>query len=150
MRYLRGKLENGRIIIKVGIRPFQAYEPVEGVSTPLKLEYREFRALLDTGAVRTCITERVVQDLNLKRRGRADIWNIKRSESHWTYLFHLGIWPETDDPYAPPSVFGIGQEIEGIDVGNHPYFDVLLGMDVIGQGSLHLEADGSFELAFPD
>lgn len=149
MPSLSGKLENGRIIIRVGIRPFQPYEPVEGTSTPATWDYHEFRALVDTGAVRTCITERVVQKLNLKRRGRADIWNIKRSESHWTYLFHLGIWPDVEDPYSLPTIFGIGPEIEGIDVGNHPYFDVLLGMDVVGRGSLYLEVDGSFRLTFP-
>jgi hypothetical protein len=27
---------------------------------------------------------------------------------------------------------------------------VLLGMDIISQGSLHLERDGSFVMAFPD
>jgi hypothetical protein len=150
MRFLRGKTQNNRIIIKVGIRPFQPYEPVELRPSPINLTYRECPALVDTGALRTCIGERVVQELGLKRKSRADIWNVKRSEIHWTYLFHVGIWPDADDPYQPQPVFGIGQEIEGIDVGNHPYFDVLLGMDIISQGSLRLEADGRFELAFPD
>lgn len=106
-------------------------------------------ALVDTGALRTCIGERVVQELGLQRKSRAQIWNVKRSEPHWTYLFHVGIWPDSEDG-TPPAVFGIGQEIEGIDVGNHPYFDVLLGMDIIRQGSLRLELDGSFEFAFPE
>ena len=150
MRFLRGKIENGRIRIKVGIRPFQTYEPVDGVSSTQDFTYHEFVALVDTGALRTCVTEKVVQQLSLRRRGRADIWNVKRPETHWTYLFHVGIWPDTEDPYDPPAIFGIGREIEGIDVGNHPYFDVLLGMYIIGQGSLRLDLDGSFELAFPD
>ena len=45
-------------------------------------------------------------------------------------------------------MFGIGDEIEGIDIGNHPYFDVLLGMDIITRGSLKLALDSTFELAF--
>ena len=150
MRFLRGKTQNNRIIIKVGIRPFQPYEPVEGISTPMNLNYRECLALVDTGALRTCIGERIVQELGLKRKSRANIWNVKRSEPHWTYLFYVGIWPDTDDQHAPPAVFGIGREIEGIDVGNHPYFDVLLGMDILSQGSFRVEMDGSFELAFPN
>ncbi len=149
MRFLRGKLENGRIRIKIGIRSFQPYEPVDGVSTPFNLIYHEYMALVDTGALRTCVSERVVQSVGLKRKGRAEIWNIRREETHWTYLFHIGIWPDTDDNMPSP-VFGIGPEIEGIDIGNHRFFDVLLGMDVISQGSLHLERDGSFEMAFPD
>jgi hypothetical protein len=148
MRSVRGKLENGRIRIKVGIRPFQPYESVDGFSAPVDLTYHECMALVDTGAVRTCVTERVVQTVGLKRKGRAEIWNIKRPEMHWTYLFHVGIWPDPVDEFTPLPIFGIGPEIEGIDVGNNRFFDVLLGMDIISQGSLHLERDGSFVMAF--
>ena len=148
MRFLRGRLENGRIFIKVGIRPFQAAQPVAGYSRPLDLTYTEFTALVDTGAVRTCVSENVVQRLNLKRRGRVPIWNVKRYEQHFTYLFHIGIWPETDDG-SPSTIYGLGDEIEGIDVGNHPYFDVLLGMDIISRGGFRLDRDGRFEFAFP-
>lgn len=147
MRLLKGKLENNRIRIKVGIRPFQAQEPVDGVSTSFNLNYQEFTALVDTGAQRTCVTENVVQSLRLRRRGRIEIWNIKRSEPHWTYLFHVGVWPETDDG-TPPAVYGIGAEIEGIDVGNNRFFDVLLGMDIISQGLLHVDKDGTFKMGF--
>jgi hypothetical protein len=77
-----------------------------------------------------------------------EVGNVKRTELHWTYLFYVGIWPETDDG-SPSHPFGIGHEIEGIDVGDSRYYDVLLGMDIIAKGSLHLELDGSFELAFP-
>ncbi|MFN3387377.1 MAG: hypothetical protein ACK40O_00465 [Allosphingosinicella sp.] len=135
--------------IKVGIRPFQPYESVNGLSSPIDLTYHEFTALVDTGALRTCVTERVVQALALKRRGRIEIWNIKRPEQHWTYLFHVGIWPEPLEPNEPASIFGIGSEVEGIDVGDNRFFDVLLGMDIISQGSLHLKLDGTFEIAFP-
>lgn len=147
MRYLRGKLTNGRIFIKVGIRPFQAGHPVDGYSQPLNLTYTEFTALVDTGARRTCVSENVVQRLGLTRRGKVDIWNVKRSEEHYTYLFHVGIWPETEDG-SPSTIYGLGDEIEGIDVGNHPYFDVLLGMDIIMRGSMSLNHDGTFEFAF--
>ena len=148
MRLLRGKLQDGRIRIKVGIRPFQPQEPVDGLSTVYDLNFQPFTALVDTGARRTCVTEAVVQKLDLRRRGRVEIWNIKRPELHWTYLFYLGIWPDTDDG-SPPTPFGIGSEIEGIDVGNNHFFDVLLGMDIISQGSLNLDRSGHFEMAFP-
>lgn len=147
MRYLRGKLVNNRILIKVGIKPFQPFEPVNGVTSSFALNYQEFVALVDTGATRTCITNNVVHKLDLKRKGRANIWNIKRSEEHFTYLFDLAIWPETDG--GSSVLFGLANEIEGIDVGNHPYFDVLIGMDIITLGSLSLDARGDFEMAFP-
>ena len=149
MRYLTGKLEDGRIRIKVGISPFQAYEPVEAVTPNFALNYTECTALVDTGARRTCVTESIVHKVGLKRKGRAEIWNIKRPETHWTYLFHVAIWPNSDDPQVPSAPFGIGPEIEGIDVGNNHFFDVLLGMDIISLGSFQLNMDGTFKFTFP-
>lgn len=143
MRYLRSKLENNRLRVPVGIRPFQP-DPAKAQD----LTFHRFTALIDTGARRTCISQNVVARLGLERQGRIEVGNVKRTELHWTYLFYVGIWPETND--GSPSVpFGIGNEIEGIDVGDSRYYDVLLGMDIIAKGSLRLELDGSFELAFP-
>lgn len=148
MPSLKGRLENGRALVKVGIRPFQAYQPVDGQSTTIDLTFTEYTALIDTGALRTCVSERIVSELKLSKTGRIDVFNVKRAESHWTYLFYVGIWP--DDDGERPTVIGIGDEITGIDLGFNKFFDVLLGMDVIGRGYLHIEQDGSFELGFPD
>lgn len=149
MAILTGKLEDGRIRIKVGIRPFQDYGPVDGVSSAQILNYRECNALVDTGARRTCVTENTVQSLGLRRKGRAEVWNIKRPEMHFTYLFHVAIWPDTQQSYhAPVAPYGIGSEIEGIDVGDNRFFDILLGMDIISQGSFHLERSGEFRFEF--
>lgn len=74
--------------------------------------------------------------------------NVKRSEEHFTYLFHVGIWPDAVD-YRPAAIYGIGDEIEGIDVGNHPYFDVLLGMDIVRRGSMRIDRGGTFQFDFP-
>lgn len=147
MPQVTGNLENGRIILKVGIRHFEPLGPVGGVSAAPSLDYREARALVDTGARRTCITERIAQDLNMRRIGQASVWNIKREERHWTYLFHVAVWPDSSDG-SPSPPYGIGEEIEGIDVGNHPYFDVLLGMDIISRGRLVVEPTGHFSLTF--
>jgi hypothetical protein len=153
MPLLRGKLEKGRALVKVGIRPFQAYQPVDGFSTTFDLTFTEYTALIDTGALRTCVSEKVIADLQLKKHGRAEISNVKRAEMHWTYLFYVGIWPdiEADNPnWLGSTVIGIGDEIEGIDLGFNKFFDVLLGMDVISRGYLHIERDGDFILGFPD
>lgn len=104
-------------------------------------------ALVDTGARRSCVTEALAQRAGLQRIGRVEVWNIKRPESHWTYLFNVAIWP---DAVAgdPPSPFDIEAEIKGIDVANHSYFDMLMGMDIISQGRLLIDRDGTFELEF--
>lgn len=143
MRYVRGKLENNRIRIRVGIRAFNP-DP----SAAIQLVYHEFIALVDTGATRTAISQNVIDRVGLTSRGKIPVGNVRRTEEHHTYVFYVAIWPVSDDG-SPTAVFGIGQEIMGIDGGDSRYYDILLGMDVISQGSLRLERDGSFELGFP-
>lgn len=148
MRQVTGSLDqNNRVRIKVGIRHFEPLGPVDGISTTHSLDYRECIALIDTGARRTCITEKIAQDLNMRRISEVEVWNVKRPERHWTYLFHVAVWPNSEDG-SPVVPYGIGDAIEGIDVGNHPYFDVLLGMDIISQGRLLIEPTGEFSLTF--
>jgi hypothetical protein len=148
MHQVTGNLDqNNRVLIKVGIRHFEPSGPVDGHSNAVSLNFRECTALVDTGARRTCITEKIAQDLGMRRIGEVEVWNVKRPERHWTYLFHVAIWPESAEGLPLPP-YGIGDEIEGIDVGNHPYFDVLLGMDIISQGRFLIEPNRRFSLAF--
>lgn len=105
-------------------------------------------ALVDTGARRTAISRNVIDRCQLISRGKIDVGNVRRVEQHDTYLFYVGIWPDTEDG-SPTAPFGIGDDIMGIDGGDNRYYDVLLGMDIIRRGSFRLEIDGSFELAFP-
>lgn len=72
--------------MKVGIRPFQP-DPTLTASQA----FHEYIALIDTGALRTCVSQNVVQRLGLERQGRIEIGNVKRTELHWTYLFYVGI-----------------------------------------------------------
>lgn len=138
-------MEQNRIRVKVGIRAFDpASDPLQNISQ----RFEEFTALVDTGALRTCVTQNVVDKLNLKRRGRIEVGNVRSREMHWTYLFHVAVWPDTDDGTLA-AAYGIGDEVEGIDVGDSRYYDVLLGMDILRRGSLTLALDGRFELAFP-
>ena len=144
MRYVRGRLQNRRILIPVGIRAF-----IDDPFAPVDLHYHQFIALVDTGASRTSISRNVIDRAKLTGRGQIPVGNVKRTELHETYLFYLGVWPETEDG-SPSAPFGIGEAIMGIDGGDSRYYDVLLGMDILSQGTLNLALDGSFELGFPD
>ncbi|WP_275227833.1 retroviral-like aspartic protease family protein [Novosphingobium album (ex Liu et al. 2023)] len=119
------------------------------MTADVDLTCHEFNALVDTGATRTSISQNVVNKVGLERRGTMPVGNVKRTEHHHTYHFYVGIWPETQDD-SLPAFFGIGNEILGIDGGDSRFYDVLLGMDIISQGCLRLDLDGSFELGFPD
>ena len=143
MRYVRGRLQNNRIRIPIGIRAFDPDPSGHG-----SIVYHPFTALVDTGATRTSISQNVIDRAGLISQGKIPVGNVKRTEEHHTYLFYVGIWPETGDG-SPPALFGVGDEIMGIDGGDSRYYDVLLGMDIIAKSSLHLELNGSFALAFP-
>lgn len=148
MRYVKGKLENNRPIIRVGICRFDPGTPGDGSFATANTKFVEYPALIDTGARRTCITEAVVQDLRLQRRGRVKLWNIKREEDHWTFLVNIGIWPTTEGDDAAQAFFGLRDGFEVIDVGNHPYFQVLIGMDLLERGHLEIKPNGQFSLGF--
>ena len=125
MPSVKGRLENNRIRIKIGIRPFWPDGPLSAAPPPVDLTFREYIALVDTGAQRTCVSERVVQEIGLRRRGRVEIANVKSTELHFTYLFYIGFWPDANHD-GPRPVYGIGDAIEGIDAGNSRYFDACL------------------------
>lgn len=143
MRYIRGRLEDNRIRIKVGIRAFDP-DPL----APPSFAHHEFSALVDTGARRTAISQNVIDRAGLVRRSKIPVGNVKRTEDHYTYFFYVAVWPDSADG-SPSAPFGIGDEIMGIDGGDSRFYDVLLGMDIITRGSLRLEHDGTFEMAFP-
>lgn len=143
MRYVRGQLQNNRILLPVGIRLFQ-----DDPAAPADFTFHQFVALVDTGATRTSISRNVIDRVGLRGRGKIPVGNVKRTEFHETYLFYLGVWPQTEDG-SPPAVFGLGDAIMGIDGGDSRFYDVLLGMDIITRGALTLDLDGKFALAFP-
>lgn len=143
MRYVRGHLQNNRILISIGIRAFN-----DDPSAPLNTHFHEFRALVDTGASRTAISQNVIDKVGLRPLGQIEVGNVKRTEMHETYMFYVGVWPEPLGD-SPPAIFGVGDAIMGIDGGDSRYYDVLLGMDIVTQGSLSISLDGAFELGFP-
>ena len=144
MRFVRGRIRDRRILIPVGIRTF-ADDP----ATAPGFTFHEFTALVDTGASRTCISQNVVDRVGLLGRGQIPVGNVKRTEMHETFLFYVGVWPSTEDQ-TPSAVFGVGDEILGIDGGDSRFYDVLLGMDILSRGTFKLDLDGSFEIGFPD
>jgi hypothetical protein len=128
----------------VGIRSFS-----DDPAAAPNFTFHEFTALVDTGASRTCISQNVIDRVGLVGRGQIPVGNVKRTEMHETFLFYVGIWPYSGDGTIP-AVFGVGDEILGIDGGDSRYYDVLLGMDIVTRGTLRIAIDGFFQLGFPD
>lgn len=142
MPYVRGPLQNNRIILKVGIRAFD-----DDPYGHQNFTFHEFNALADTGASRTAISQNVIDRVGLKPTGQIQVGNVKRTEMHSTFMFYVGIWPQAESD-IPSGFFGIGEAIMGIDGGDSRYYDVLLGMDIITRGKLSTDFNREFCLEF--
>ncbi|MGD1146933.1 MAG: retroviral-like aspartic protease family protein [Thermoanaerobaculaceae bacterium] len=81
-----------------------------------------FKALWDTGATNTVITQKVVDALGLKSVGFAQSHHAQGTAVTEKYFVSLGL----------PN--GVGFTMLEVTRGDLPGFDLLIGMDVIGSG----------------
>jgi hypothetical protein len=123
-----------------------------GFSTPPP---NTFQALIDTGAQATMISTNVVQTLNLMPTGKRAIQGVGHNVTyHNEYLFRVAFifsvstMGQTGTTgagaaavYSSPPIHGA--ELTLTNIG----FDVLLGMDIIGAGSLKIEGNGTFSFS---
>jgi hypothetical protein len=116
-----------------------------------------FRALVDTGAQRTLINPSVVTALNLTPIGKVGLQGIGGAVNYTNgYLFHGAFTLPAGAPQPvaggqfqqPVAIFVHNTVIHGGLLSSGLGFDVLLGMDVIGGGSLHIEGSGTFSFSF--
>lgn len=127
------------LIIEIGVMPHG-----EAPKSPLKL----FRGLIDTGASRTCISQRLVSMYNFAPTGDATMAHAWGTNKASTYLFNV---------YVPTAVTESGSEVtseitrftlEGLSFKASGDFDLLIGRDFIGRGQLTMNFDGHFTMCF--
>ncbi len=109
-----------------------------------------FMALLDTGASNTCISQKVVADLNLVPTGRAPVAGVHGSILTNTYQFTVAFFfPQQQLPSGQVVADAKTFDINGTEFDNTGCsFDVLLGRDVICAGHFTLSFHGQFVLCF--
>lgn len=98
------------------------------------------KALLDTGATHSCVTDRLAREMGLTvvaRRQFASVSEVTDGNVYEVYV-HIPFPARTaHDSNLHVTVGSTGRiEVSGIPI--EPAFDVLLGMDVIALGSLHV------------
>ncbi len=133
----------------------------QGLDNPMDI--KPYKALVDTGAVSTCITKRVADELGLPSAGVRPVNGVSGSSIHQFYTFHVGFVMtapdaglfEIDSPETknPPQDFADthinNRIIEGAElIMPDSGFDVLLGMDILSTGSLAIEGNGTFSFSF--
>ena len=100
-------------------------------------DFFEYKAIWDTGAVRTVISPKVVADLGLLPRGKVAMYHANGVSYVNSYFVNLLL----------PNKMEV-QILQVMD-GNLPDADILLGMDVIGLGDFALTApDGNTLFSF--
>jgi hypothetical protein len=109
-----------------------------------------YNALLDTGASTTCVSEKVIADLALHPTGKTQMVGATGVKVVDQYGFAIGLMTS-----AQPTSAGLltGQlsllQVQGCVFDNPGMgFDVLLGRDILCQGSFSVTFDGRFLLCF--
>jgi len=119
------------VLLQVAVLPGGTLEQSPQGEAPV------FSGLLDTGADVTCISDRVVSLLGLQPTGKGQVVGVTGTGVSNQYLVdlllqfgnqHIGI------PDHSVSAFGAGS----------PFFDVLIGRDIICKGVLTIDFAGRF------
>ena len=139
MPLIRGSLEHFQPLIDVSI------------ANPVGAADREtYRALLDTGATRTAISQRIVERHQLELRMRvlvqgADSMPARRP----AYAMSLGLFCEMSDAMGgAATLFVLQGELIAPAFLSQADFDVLIGMDFLSTGKFILDRqDFSFEFS---
>lgn len=103
------------------VRAAAAYTPVESSPAPA---FKKYEAIWDTGATRTVITGRVVEDCNLKAIGMSRVRGVNDVRSAEAYLINIRLLNDVE--FGNLRVIGTERLSGGADV--------LIGMDIIGAG----------------
>jgi hypothetical protein len=112
---------------------------------PMDITHRVYTGLLDTGATKSWITPRVINDLQLSELGKETVSVATEERLVTTHIFRVGLFPPAINSVSMPYVF---PEIVGCCLKQTIKFDVLIGMDILSQTDFCLQKDRSWKLQF--
>lgn len=121
-------------LVNIGVLPPGVLTP----ALPASLQIPTYPALIDTGASSTCIAPAIAQILNLQPLGMRPVVSATQSVPMNVYLVDLVL------PFGQTLHVLTGMQVyEFASAGTNP-FQVLLGRDIICQGTLNLSFDRHF------
>jgi hypothetical protein len=144
MPVIEGKLTSRRLILQIAIAPSDPNEAAPGF--PVRFE--QCNGLIDTGASRSAVSARLVRLLSLPTVGKRAIASARSENMHNLHMIRMGLYLPTNNS-APAYPYFLDGVFEVIDWADHPWFDVLIGMDVIGLCNLAILRTGTFKLDLP-
>ncbi len=149
MLVAQGKLDNRQALIQIGVQRFSPdFASVAHTQPVPQMPIASYRALLDTGAQRTCLTYRTIAAEGLIRHGKRFIKNVHNENVHSLFMVRFGIWcSENADMGAQDSsnsYFGLEEPVEVINIADNDRFDAIVGMDVLSRFDVSFSRTGDF------
>ncbi|MEH3107294.1 MAG: retropepsin-like aspartic protease [Sphingomonas fennica] len=128
MPFILGSLEHLQPLIEVSVGRADGAERRMG------------RALIDTGATRTCVSRRFVDELALEPRGRMLIQAARGyAARQMAYAFTLGLACRPNEAAEQDTFYVFDQEFAAPFIEDNDSCDVLIGMDLISTGRLTID-----------
>lgn len=149
MLVTRGRLDRRQAIVEIGFQPFipQTFA-VEPDYHSIEIPIQGYRALIDTGAQRTCLSRRVIAIEGLRSHGKRFIQNVHSEARHYLYWANIGFFANgtVESMAESRTYFGLPGPTEIIDIANNENFDAILGMDILQRYDFHFDRTGDFEI----
>lgn len=149
MLVAQGRLENRQALIQIGVQRFSPdFSGVAHTQATPQLPIASYRALLDTGAQRTCLTYRTIAAEGLSRHGKRFIKNVHNENVHSLFMVRFGIWCSENSVMGAQdsgnSYFGLDEPVEVINIADNDRFDAIVGMDVLSRFDTTFFRNGEF------
>lgn len=125
------------ILINVVVLPPGLLSPGTTVSFPLM----PVPALIDTGASTTCISPQVVQSVGLRPIGMQSMLSATQAIPVHVYLVDLLL------PFGSAGLIQPGIRVMEFFAGGASPFQILVGRDILCQGTFTISFDGHFTFA---
>jgi len=129
-------------LVRYIITPVFIFLPSVVTSGPIESEKNHFKAIWDTGATNSVITQKVVQALSLVPIGKTTVCGVNSQEVVDTYLIDIGL----------PNKVLFQNVVVSLARLNTNDMEVLIGMDIILRGDFlftNLNGKSIFNFAFP-
>ena len=144
MLVARCRLDRRQAIIDIGVTAFDPDQPTTSI------QLSSYRALIDTGAMRTCLTYRAIGLEKLHRHSRKLVKNVHSENYHGLYMAQIGIFSTNErcahGEAAIRSYWGLAQPTEVMSITDNERFDAILGMDVLQEFDFHYFRNGTIEI----
>jgi hypothetical protein len=150
---ITGKIENDPAVIQVGLQRFlprpSALQPV---NQPLQIPIVRYRALVDTGAQITAITERAAVENGLVSHSLSSIVSGGGTRLHRHFSFFLSVEcvsVEPGDAHPRSTIYVLPEPQDAIEIEDNQMFDVIVGMNILKRCDMQFDRYGKFIIEIP-